>query len=61
MYINDVPQTRSVHLDLLADDTCLYTTDRKEGFVVGKLQRGSAQWRPGVSTGILNLMRIRLG
>jgi hypothetical protein len=39
MYINDVPQTYSVHLALFADDTCLYATDRKEGFVVRKLQR----------------------
>jgi hypothetical protein len=40
MYINDTPQTRGVHLALFADDTCLYATDRKEGFAVRKLQRG---------------------
>jgi hypothetical protein len=40
MYINDAPQTHDVHLALFADDTCLYATDRKEGFVVRKLQRG---------------------
>jgi hypothetical protein len=40
MYINYAPQTRGVHLTLSADDTCLYTTDRKEGFIVRKLQRG---------------------
>jgi hypothetical protein len=40
MYINDAPQTHGVHLALFADDTCLYATDRKEGFVVTKLQRG---------------------
>jgi hypothetical protein len=34
------PQTHGVYLALFADDTCLYTTDRKEGFVVRKLQRG---------------------
>jgi hypothetical protein len=28
------------YLALIADDTCLYATDRKEGFVVRKLQRG---------------------
>jgi hypothetical protein len=40
MYINDAPQTPGVYLALFADDTCLYATDRKEGFVVRKLQRG---------------------
>jgi hypothetical protein len=40
MYINDAPQTHGVHLALFADDTCLYATDRKEGFIVRKLQRG---------------------
>jgi hypothetical protein len=39
MHINDVPQTHSVHLALLADDTCLYATDSKEDFVVRKIQR----------------------
>jgi hypothetical protein len=39
MYINDAPQTHGVYLALFADDTCLYATDRKEGFV-SKLQRG---------------------
>jgi hypothetical protein len=40
MYIMDAPQTRGVHLALFADDTCLYARDRKEGFIVRKLQRG---------------------
>jgi hypothetical protein len=40
LYINDAPQTRGVHLALFADDTCLYARDRKEGFIVRKLQRG---------------------
>jgi hypothetical protein len=39
MYINDAPQTPAVYLLLLADDTSLYATDRKEGFV-RKFQRG---------------------
>jgi hypothetical protein len=39
-YINDAPQTPGVYLALFADDTCLYATDRKEGFVVTKFQRG---------------------
>jgi hypothetical protein len=41
LYINDAPpQTHCVHLDLFAEDTCLYATDRKDGFIVRKLQRG---------------------
>jgi hypothetical protein len=39
-FINDAPQTHGVYLALFADDTCLYATDRKEGFIVRKLQRG---------------------
>jgi hypothetical protein len=39
MYINDTPQTHGIHLALFADDTCLYATDRKEGFF-RKLQHG---------------------
>jgi hypothetical protein len=31
--INDTPQTPGVNLALFADDTCLYATDRKEGYV----------------------------
>jgi hypothetical protein len=40
IYINDAPQTRGVHRALFADDTCLYARDRKEEFIVRKLQRG---------------------
>jgi hypothetical protein len=40
MYINDAAQTPGVYLALFADDTYLYATDRKKGFVVRKLQRG---------------------
>jgi hypothetical protein len=40
LYINDIPQTPGVYLALFADDTCIYTTDRKEGHVLRKLQRG---------------------
>jgi hypothetical protein len=40
LYINDAPQTHVVHLALFADDTCLHATDRKEEFIVRKLQRG---------------------
>jgi retron-type reverse transcriptase len=34
------PQTPGVNLALFADDTCLYATERKEGYVLSKLQRG---------------------
>jgi hypothetical protein len=50
MYINDAPQTYGVYLALLADDTCLYAIDGKEGFVVRKLQPGFSSkgtWHEG--------------
>jgi hypothetical protein len=34
------PKTHRVHLALFANDTCLYVTDRKESFIVRKIQRG---------------------
>jgi hypothetical protein len=42
IYVNDPPhpQSQGVHLAHFADDTCLYATDRKEGFILRKLQRG---------------------
>jgi hypothetical protein len=40
LYINDTPQTPGVNLALFADDTCPYATDRKEGYVLRKIQRG---------------------
>jgi hypothetical protein len=40
IYVNDPPQTPGVYLALFEDDTCLYATDRKEGFIVRKPQRG---------------------
>jgi hypothetical protein len=52
LYINDAPQTHGVHLALFADDTCLYSTDRKEGFIVRKLQRGLSSMETYVSAGI---------
>jgi hypothetical protein len=39
-YINDTPQTPGVQLALFADDTYIYATERKEGYVLRKLQRG---------------------
>jgi hypothetical protein len=59
-YINDAAQIYGVHLSLFADDTCLYVTDRNKGFVVRNFSVVSAQWRPGVSAGILKLTKIRL-
>jgi hypothetical protein len=40
LYINDTPQTIGVNLALFADDTCLHATERMEGYVLRKLQRG---------------------
>jgi len=40
LYINDTPQTPGVYLPLFSDDAGIYTTDRKEGYVVRKLQSG---------------------
>jgi hypothetical protein len=40
IYINDTPQTPGVNLPLFADDTCLYATERKEGYILRKLQCG---------------------
>jgi hypothetical protein len=40
LYINDTPQTRGVNLGLFVDDTRLYATDCKEGYVLRKIQRG---------------------
>jgi hypothetical protein len=40
MYVNDTPPAIGVQLALFADDTCLYTSERKEGYVLRKRQRG---------------------
>jgi hypothetical protein len=40
LYINVTPKTFSVNLALFADDTCLYSTERKEAYVLRNLQRG---------------------
>jgi hypothetical protein len=42
-----IPQTYGVNLALFADDTCLYATERKKGYVLRKIQRGlisTAAW-----------------
>jgi hypothetical protein len=51
LHVNDAPQTHGVYLALSADDTFLYATDHKEGFVLRKCSGVSAQWSCGVSTG----------
>jgi hypothetical protein len=38
--LNDTPQTQGVYLALFADDTCIYTTDREEGYVLRKQRQG---------------------
>jgi retron-type reverse transcriptase len=60
MYINDAPKTSGVYLAPFADDTSLHATDRKRVLLSENSSVVSAQWRPGVSTGILKLMKIRL-
>jgi hypothetical protein len=40
LYINDTLQTIGVNLALFADDTCLYAADRKEDYVLRKIERG---------------------
>jgi hypothetical protein len=40
LYINDTPQTIGINVALFVDDTCLYATERKEGYVLRKVQRG---------------------
>jgi hypothetical protein len=37
---NDAPKTPGVYLAFFAYDTCIYTTDLKEGYVLRQLQRG---------------------
>jgi hypothetical protein len=36
--MNDILQTPGVYVALFADDTCIYTTDLKAGYVLRKLQ-----------------------
>jgi hypothetical protein len=40
VHINGTPQVPGVYLALFADDTYMFATDRKEGYVLRKLQRG---------------------
>jgi hypothetical protein len=38
--VNDTPQTPGVFLGLFADDTSIYATDHRHGYILRKLQRG---------------------
>jgi hypothetical protein len=38
--MNDTPQIPGVYLGFFANDTCIYVTDRKESYVLRKMQRG---------------------
>jgi hypothetical protein len=40
LYTNDAPQSPGGHLVFFADDIRIYSTDRKDGYVLRKLQRG---------------------
>jgi hypothetical protein len=40
IYINDTPKIPGVYLGLFDDNSCIYVTDRKDGYVLRKLQRG---------------------
>jgi hypothetical protein len=39
IYINVTPQTPGIYLGLFADDTCIYVADRKQEYILRKLQR----------------------
>jgi hypothetical protein len=40
LHKNYIPESHGVHLVLFADDTCLCAKERKEGYVLRKIQRG---------------------
>jgi hypothetical protein len=40
VYIYDTPQTPGDYLGLFVDDTCIHATDRRESYVLIKLQQG---------------------
>jgi hypothetical protein len=67
MYINDTPHTPRVYQGLFANDTCIYATDGKEGYVLRKLQQAYEHWnkktmkiRLGQSTFLIDLGPLRL-
>jgi hypothetical protein len=51
VYKNDRPQTPGVCLGLLGDDTCIYTTDRKDGYLSDNCSVFSVLLRCGVGPG----------
>jgi hypothetical protein len=64
LYINDTPppfQTIGVNLALFADDTSLYATERKEGYVLRKLQRGQISMAAWCGRWNIKSMKTRLG
>jgi hypothetical protein len=60
MYINDAPQTHGVYLALFADASVYMRRIARRVLVLENSSAVSAQWMPGVSTGISKLLRIRL-
>jgi len=60
LYINDTPQTPGVYLALFADDTCIYTTDRKEGYILRKIQHGLTSMESRWERWNIKSMKIRL-
>jgi hypothetical protein len=52
--INDTSQTFGINLALFADNICLYATDRKEGYILRKIQHR-------LNAGILKSMKTTLG
>jgi hypothetical protein len=59
LYINHTLQTPGVYLALFVDDTCLYSTDRKECYVLRKLQRDLTSIESWCERWTLRLMKIR--
>lgn len=60
LYINDAIQKPSVHLALFYDDTCIYCTDRKEGYALRKLQCGLTLMETWCECWTIKSMRIRI-
>jgi hypothetical protein len=40
LYINDIPQTTGVNLAVIVDDTILYSTESKKGYVLRSSRAG---------------------
>jgi hypothetical protein len=60
MCINDAPQTHGVHLALFANDTYIYMRQIARRFsLLENSSAVSAQWRPGVSSGMSKLIKVR--